>query len=522
MAALGILILQQVRPSAGYSWLFANLAGMAAFGVMVFLRWRLPFQVVVANWLPFSQFADSPILGLDGSSWPYGLCLCAVVSAVMLTASARLRFQIYPWTWAGLLLVAAAGLLALYAANFLALALAWTALDMMDVVILSAYTPNRSLGVQTVIAFALRVTGTLLVILAALINRSQGLAPTFSGLPPLSALFLLLAAGLRLGVLPLNLSTLPDTRHRRGLGTVLRLSSAASSLVVLARLPAQAFSPDLQAWLTGFAALAVLYAAGMWLAAEDEILARPFWLVALAGLVLISAVHGDPRASLAWGVALLLSGAMIFLYSARMRGMIAFPLLGLLGFSALPFTPAAGGWQGILSGPLSVWQVVTLIAHILLMLGYLRFAVRPGERLRDMERWVQVAYPLGLFVLVAAQWLVGTLGWKDVLTVGVWWVAPLSGLGLALGGGLSLLRQRMELSGSAPVQWYLLAARRVAGFLARLLSLRWLYDVLWAIYNRVEQLVQFLTSLLEGDGGVLWVFVLLALVVSLLTSRVTP
>jgi hypothetical protein len=194
----------------------------------------------------------------------------------------------------------------------------------------------------------------------------------------------------------------------------------------------------------------------------------------------------------------------------------------LLGFSALPFTPAAGGWQGLLGGPFSLWQVVLPVAHILLLLGYLRFMVRPGDKLWDMERWVQVVYPLGLFVLVAAQWLVGTIGWKDVLTMGVWWTAALTGLGLAAGGAISLLLRRVELSGSVPVQWYLLAARRVGGFLARLLSLRWLYDLLWAVYNQVELLAQFLTSLLEGAGGVLWVFVLLALFISVITARISP
>jgi hypothetical protein len=225
---------------------------------------------------------------------------------------------------------------------------------------------------------------------------------------------------------------------------------------------------------------------------------------------------------MAWGVALLLSGCMIFLYSAQMRGMIALPLFGMLGMSALPFTPAAGGWQGLLGSPFSIWQVVVLLAHILMLLGYLRFMVRPKDALRDMERWVQVVYPLGLLSLVAAQWLVGTIGWKDVLTIGTWWAAVLTGVGLAAGGAVSLLLRRVELSGSAPVQWYLLAARRAGGFLALVLSLRWLYDLLWAVYNRVEQLVQFLTDILEGDGGVLWVFVLLAVFISVLVTQISP
>ena len=522
LAALVIVVLQRLRPSVGYAWLAGSAAALASFGFMLFLRWRLPFQISISNWLPFSTFTDSPIFGLDGSSWPYAFGLCAVILGVMLSASARLGYQIAPTAWAGALLVAAAGLLAVYAANLLTLALTWTAVDLIDLVILSAYSQNRSFGVQTVIAFGLRVTGMLLVVLAALINRSQGVPPTFAGLPPLSAFFLLLAAGLRLGVLPLNLPTLPEMRLRRGLGTVLRASAAASGLVVLARLPAQSFSPSLLNWVIGLSTLAVLYAAAMWLAVPDEIAGRPYWLIALSGMAVICAVRGDPRASMAWGSALLLTGSLLFLYTARMRGTLVLPLLGLLGLSGLPFTPAAGGWIGLLSGPLRFWQAVLILAHIFLLLGYLRFAVRSGDPLRDMERWVQVVYPFGLFLLAAAQWVIGTLGWSGAFTLGVWWVSPLTGLGLALGGGISLWLRRIELAAPAPLEWYQVTSRQVGGFLARLFSLGWLYNLLWAVYRRMEQLVHFVTTLLEGDGGVLWVFVLLALFVSFLTARILP
>ena len=114
---------------------------------------------------------------------------------------------------------------------------------------------------------------------------------------------------------------------------------------------------------------------------------------------------------------MLLTGSLLFLYSARMRGTLALPLLGLLGLSGLPFTPAAGGWLGVLKGPINFWDLMLLISHILLLLGYLRFAVRPADKLRDMERWVQVIYPFGLGLLVAGQWLVGTLGWAGSLTM---------------------------------------------------------------------------------------------------------
>ncbi len=517
-----IAVLQRLRPGIGYTWLSGSLGGLAALGLVVYLRWRLPLQVAIPNWLPFSQFTDSPIFGLDGSSWPYALCLIAVTAAVLLTASARLSYRINPWTWVGALLVASASLLAVYSANLLTLALTWTMLDLIDLVILSSFSENHSLGTQAVIAFGLRATGMVLVILAALINRSQGIPPTFDGLPALSAMILLLAAGLRLGVLPLNLPALPDMRVRRGLGTILRMGSAASSLVVLARLPAQPFSPGLAEWLAASTALAVLYAAGMWLSAADEIVARPYWIIALAGMAVVSALRGDPRAGMAWGTALLLSGSLIFLYSAQMRGTLVLPLLGLLGVSALPFTPAAGGWLGILKGDFSVWDLCLLLAHLLLMLGYLRFAVRKGGALRDMERWVQVIYPFGLGLLVAAQWMVGTIGWAGALTMGVWWAPLGTGLGLAAGGGLWFWLSRVEVSAPQPLRWYLSSARRAGAFISAIFSLGWMYNLLWFLYRGMEQAIQVLTDILEGAGGVLWVFVLLALFASLLLSRFSP
>ena len=88
--------MQRVRPSVGYTWLGGSLAALASLGLMVYLRWHLPQQVVLSGWLPFSQFTDSPIFGLDGSSWPYALCLSAVTAGILLTASARLSYRFNP------------------------------------------------------------------------------------------------------------------------------------------------------------------------------------------------------------------------------------------------------------------------------------------------------------------------------------------------------------------------------------------------------------------------------------------
>ncbi len=518
LAALGILTLQRLRPSVGYAWVIGTLTSLAAAAVTVFLRWRLPQQTSLGNWLPFSVFIDSPILGLDGNSWPYYFSIGAVALAVLLTASARLEPAASPYAWAGVLSLCSMGMLAVLSANLLTLTLTWTLIDLLELVILQANSNNRTLGIQTVIMSTFRVTGTVLVLVAALVCRGQNLPPTFATLPPAAALLLLLAAGLRLGVLPLHLPDLGIIR-RRGLGTTLRIVSAAAALVVLARLPAESVPAEVKGLLLGFTALAALYSAAMWAGAGDELGGRPYWLIALGGLAVASVIQGQPRSSLAWGMLLILPGSLLFLYSARRRQILFLPALAVVGLSGLPFTPGAGGWAGVFATPFNFWQVLLLAAHSLLFLGYLKFIFMPGEDLARMERWIQAMYPLGLAVPALALAFTGLLGWPGSLGPGIFWAGPLSLVAAGLLWTALSYWQRRTTRDDAVSRFYSSATQSVGGALARLFSLRWLYGLIWWLYRRLLQVIQVLTEILEGDGGVLWALVLLALLISLLRSR---
>jgi hypothetical protein len=519
LAALAILILQRLRPSLGYAWIIATLTSLVALGVTTFLRWRLPQQVVLKNWLPFSVFTDSPIFGLDGDSWPYLFAIAAVALAVFLTASARLEPNVSPYAWAGILGLCAAGNLAVLSGNLLTLTLTWTLIDLLELVILLSTSSNRTLGVQTVTMFAIRVTGTVLVIVAALYSRGQNLPPTFATLPSTSALLLLLAAGLRLGVLPIHLPNIQGIIRRRGLGTTLRMVSAASALVVLARLPAESVSSDMRGPLLAFTALAAVYGAAMWANAADEVEGRPYWLIALGGLAVASVIQGQPGASLAWGLMLILPGSLLFLYSVRRRQILLLLVPAIIGITGIPFTPASSGWFGIFPPPFNLWQFLLLIAHALVFLGYLKFVFLPGDDLAKMERWIQAMYPAGLAVLVLAWIFTGLLGWPGSLGPGLWLAGPASLVISALFWLIIILWQRRTTQDDAISRWYSSATHTAGSILTSLFSLNWLYRLLWAVYRRVQQVIQVLTEILEGDGGVLWTLVLLALLISLLQSR---
>ena len=577
LAAVGILILQQARPSIGYAWLIGALAGLVTVGAVIFLRWHLPLQVSIHWWNPFGGETMTPSFRLDESSWPYALALALLALAGMLTDAARLEREARPGRWAAGLAVTALGLIAVTAANPITLILAWTAVDLVELMMVITTDAGRRMSMQTITLFSVRVAGTLLVVLAILLARSRAIAFELSPIPPELAVIMLIAAGLRLGVLPLNIPYTREVYGWRGLGNIMRMLGPASSMVVLGRMPEGAVPAEWKGLFLFFSALAAVYGAAMWLASDSEMHGRPYWFTALAALGVASVVNGSPRASIAWGMVLLLSGSLLFYYSARRRQILFIPLLGILGIIGLPYTPAAAGWLGVVGVSSGSFTLLFLLAVLFLVWGYLRHLfVHPRDELYPMERWIQTVYPAGLLFLVAGQWLAALLGGRGSLTVGVWWasaiVAFLAALGVVLvvsfrglwvesradaaeqpaPGGAAAIPASAAVPAGMPIgsavlvegepeiarisaapnrrivrteegvlaarRWTDMFARQVGGTLAAFFRLNWLYRFIAWIYHVVQAAIQLLTDIFEGDGGVLWSLVMLALLISLITT----
>ncbi|HHY88860.1 MAG TPA: hypothetical protein GYA06_08080 [Chloroflexi bacterium] len=517
----GVAYIAAFRPGFRSTWLVVAGVALLAWAAVLGLRWLLPDPLVIPTWLPLGvPEANELRLVMDQVSWPYALSLTALLNAVVLTGAVRLTPGASPWPWAGMLGLASMSLLAILAGSPLALLITWTAIDLVDLVVVALLSDSQRLSRQAVIAFSTRATGTVLVVAAMITSLSAGEALTFDNVQPLAAVFLLAAAGLRLGVLPLNLPYTQILPIRRDLGTLLRFAAPASSLPLLARLPAGALPEGIQGPALGFALLACLYGAAMWLAAEDGLAGRPFWLVSLAGLAVAATLLGSPLASIAWGVALLLSGGMIFLYSTRLKGILLVGALSGLALSGLPFTPSASGWVGLAGGGFDPVQIAFVLTVAMLLAGFIRHLSGPVEEVARFERWIGVVYPLGLLVLPLNQWIFPLLSYRGALTMGVWW-ASLAAVLLSVGILALILRRRQQVEGLA-TSWLGEIARRAGLALAAFFRLDWLYRVLWAGYQGLQGLAALVRSLLEGQGGVIWALVLLSLLVSLINLGVEP
>jgi hypothetical protein len=495
LAAFIMLVIRLLRADFAYHWLIATIGAFIALPMVLFIGVQLPQTDSLITWKPEILFPSSLILTADRISWPYAVGLITLVLAMMLTEVARATESMWS-AWAAGLLLGALGVFAAFSGNPLTILLAWTVIDLFELLILLAQTIPNAMRERVVMAFSVRILGSGILFAAVLLTSSVGLEWTFANIPSQAVVLLLVAIGLRLGVLPAYMPMLHESGTRRGLGSILNLVPAAASLVLLNRTAFVVESSTIVTVLLVFVGLTAIYAGASWVFAKDELEGAPAWILGMASLCAAAAMLAQPIASQAWGMAVLLPGGLIFYTSVLERRMLWLLLLGLLGVSALPFTPA---WNGSLmyAPPYKIALVIFFIVQVLFMYGYIRHALRTREGLIGVERWVWLIYPLGLALLPLLHFLYGWWAFIgfDNLTPSSWMLGIVALLLTLLLVGVTRFGPRISLE-------------RVT-LLETLFSLQWLYRLIWAVFRAVESVIQFITTVLEGEGGLLWAFLML-------------
>jgi len=265
--------------------------------------------------------------------------------------------------------------------------------------------------------------------------------------------------------------------------------------------------------------LAALYAASRWFSAVDELEGRPYWLVAWASLAVASALNGVPQSSIPWGMALILPGSLLFLYYPRIQRINFLLLLGLIGLSGLPFTPAASGWAGLVGNGFTVWTFLLIVAHGFMVLGYLEQALKPGGEPGALESWARLVYPLGLILIIQSMVALGLVGWPGALTLGVWWLALMSNTLIV---AILLLIRRFgvsapyfQLPSSSKLR---IVSDYVLPRIEPIFRLDWLYRVAWQLFYFLGKILKLFSSILEGEGGILWTALILVLLIALFSG----
>jgi hypothetical protein len=234
--ALVLLVLQFIAPTFRYNWLIATGGGLLGCISVFVWQVQMPLTLQFSTWQPTSLFSQSPTFIADDIAWAFAISLTTLCFVIIITSAVRSNFP-RAINWIGTLILTSLGVLAVVADNPLTLVLIWAAIDLAELIAHMRVVEDPKLSERVVLAFASRVTGILVLLWADMVSVANGQTLDFRLAPPQAGLFLLIAAGLRIGVLPLHLPYSNESFIRRGFGTGLRMVSAASSLILLARIP---------------------------------------------------------------------------------------------------------------------------------------------------------------------------------------------------------------------------------------------------------------------------------------------
>jgi hypothetical protein len=509
VTALALLILRIAVPGFRYHWLFAVGGTLLAWiSVFVWLT-GLPISLQLPGWQPAFVFSQSPALLADQISWAFAISLLTLCLAIILTAVVRPQFP-SPINWVGTLVLTSLGVLAVVAGNPLTLVMIWAAIDLVELVVQLWFVEDPKLSERVVVSFASRVAGIIVLLWADMVGAAGGQLSDFGTATPRAGLFLLIAAGLRLGVLPLHLPYTGESSLRRGFGTGLRMISAASSLVLLARIPAGSIHSPYTPYLLMLVSVAAIYGGWTWLRAPDELTARPFWLIGMGSLVVAAALRSDPVGAAAWSCALILAGSALFLFSDQNRWLTRTLYAGAFGISSLPFSLTASGW---VSGGTGFWLSFPflLLSHAMLIAGYIRHSQRTMTRgiSEGQQLWARNVYPIGIMLLLIMTVLLGLFGWSGALQIGNVFAAVLACL---LAVGLLWLTPRARILNPVRAHWVRPASAS---------WLDWAYEGLWNLYRQLGRLSNAFIGLLEGESGIMWTLLFLVLFMTIFMQR-TP
>jgi len=474
-----------LRPMEGSWWAIFTALLLLFWGALWLLTTRLPLTLSLPIWWP----RGSVIFRLTPTSWPYAQALTALALAILLTSPVG---DVTRWqAWGGTLLLLFGGLAAVTAANPLTLVLSWLVLDALELTTLSLQIHVSALREQIVAIFSARLTSILLFLWV-----SAHYPLGFDSLPGRWNAILLLAVGMRLGVFPLHIPFLQDAApRRRGLGTMLRLTAPIASLGLLVQISANGFPAGWVAPLNWAAFLAGLFAALFWVTADDELAGRPFWVLGMAALSIHAALQSNLQDSVTWGVVMLLGGGLIFLSSLRDATLMWVPLLATTHLLGLPYTLTGGITHASGHG---LWMIGGWVVQVLMVVGYIRH-LWPVRVVLPAATGERILYAFGMIVLLVSAWgIPGLSGWR------VGEIHLSHPIAFAFAGGLWLLvRKRITLSVNLSRTW-----------LGHFLSLNWLYLLIWRVYTLLSRIAETFTQVLEGEGGLLWMLVILLVLLS--------
>lgn len=485
---------------------------------MILIRILMPSGWQVAGWLPGNSILDPIVFQFTEDTWVPGFLLISLLVAVIFNEARFLGSGNYVNILTGTLAISAFGLMSIFSASGLTFLLTWVVIDISEFAVLTIIIKEESKHQIAVTSLFTRTIGIFFLILVLVLQSKDNLFPSGNEISSVFGILIIIVAILRMGIIPIHIPYSEDPKIRRGIGSILRFTPILSVFSFLLTFGTQEYSRTQNNWLTIIFTIAAVFGAVSWYFAENKLAGRPYWIFTLGCLALLGYIRSTTDVIIGIAAMMMAGGTMLFLPSPRTRRINMVVLLSVFGILTLPFTPTAVLPVGLWGEKISLSNIFIIACISLLISGWINHAYRQDEETEHQESWVWLFQTLALIILIAAPWIAEIFFLERVSNIYFWWYAVIL---FAVSGSILALHFYRKREKNRISTIYLNIKRWIDPVLLyadRFFRFEWLIQIIRGLGNFISVSMNLLVRVLEGDGGILWSFLFLVLLASLLIT----
>lgn len=503
-AVLLITFLPKIRPSFSSEWLFSVGAMILSAVSFALLRSRLPLVQSISAWENIPPLENSPTLIVDQTSWSFALTVLVLGVSCFLTPvmqSPSVRNEIILALW--LIFIT---LFSILSGNPLTIALFWMLFDLLAFIFHILLAPEDQTKYHAKV-LATNLASTFLLVIGVVISgeNNPGDIEMFSFAFPsiliaYAAIFLRLGSGLhrRPGETPSQRQTYLDRLHP--------FLFSSTALILAVRISNFGLAVN-NGWVFAILSLsAAILLVIKTLRQENQSLHSPFWFMLGAVMITLSTGQDHQSSPLVWGIAILFIGWFSILANPKKRISIIVSILMIAVFflvnpNMLDFSNPQ---LGLLTSALPIGAI---IIHALLVFTFQKKAASAPDHVSSIAGQSDSAYSVGITILPATffglLWLSNIAFPSSPGDLTIWSPVYVFAAALAI-----YINDRIGIRFPAII----------GSLFDRIISPQWILRLSSRMIRALEVITNTITSLLEGEGGVLWALLLVALLVSLITQ----
>jgi hypothetical protein len=513
--------LSRSRMNIGNQWLLLVLSVVLTWGAMLALRTRFPAPVTIGNWLPVQGVDGSLTFQLDEKSWTMAFALLSLLLGIVAADTIRLHERTNVRVWSRVLLLFCLGILGCLLNSLLAFILVWTVIDVIELIVHAVDNKDEVMNAQFIRAFLTHLVGTFLVMAVMASGHVHGASLESAKLSSTDFVLLILGAGLRMVVFPRG-NQLAKRDTVAIYGEILRKAiSPILAMMLLARLPGNGEWPVLMGWIFVFCAFWVFFSALNWFINLKAVWQEDSWISIFAGLAIIAALRGQADGVVAWGLLMLVLWGWSQVFAGRFQNLVYLLPVAGLSILGLPLSISNPSFVGLAGQPLAAFNIFLWVSLALVIAGFVILALKTPSQNEQPEAWMKLFFIFGMVVLTLAPWLPGFLNAGSFLSPKMLWLSLI----ISLVAGLILIftfvaKAKQWLSVAIPFQM-VNAAQKVHVATEGWFRMAWANRFIQNLIEFIRKLVAGVNKVLEGEGGILWALVFLALLLSLLIGSVS-